>query len=161
MKLRLSDFEEGLAVAIEQDFDPAQLDLEFVDLKYTQPLHLAGTIEKGADTLTFRGSLLSQVEHVCGRCLKKINESLEEPFEFFYEIQGKEFIDTINDLREVLILDHPISFVCQESCGGLCPQCGINRNESRCACTPSKEFSPNVFSQLKNIWASKKGGGHG
>ena len=161
MQIRLADYNEGVITKVSKEYEPKSLDIEFIDFVYSQNIALEGTIEKGSDTLTFRGHLTSEIQNICGRCLKAVPRRLACPFEFFYEIKGKETLETLDDLRETLILEHPISFVCQESCRGLCPQCGINRNELRCACTPSKEFSPNVFSQLKNIWASKKGGGHG
>lgn len=38
-------------------------------------------------------------------------------------------------IREELILAAPNYLVCDETCRGLCPRCGINRNEESCDCT--------------------------
>lgn len=159
MKLHLANLKEGVITRVHQDYDPKLLDLEFVDLKYTGPLSLEGAVEKGPDTLTFRGHLVSQIERICARCLISVKDRVDQPFELFYEIKGREEIETLDDIRELLILDHPIQFVCQEDCCGLCPTCGTNLNESRCHCDTS-QASP--FVPLKKIWAkSKKEKRHG
>src|SRR5438309_1375159 len=134
MKIHLPSFKENASVEVHEEYDPKPLDLEFVDLKYRKPLRLEGTVEKGPEALTFRGHLTSEVEKICGRCLKSIDFPIDQPFELFYEIKGLEDIDTTDDLREVLILNHGLSFVCREDCKGLCPHCGINLNEQQCEC---------------------------
>ncbi len=155
MKIRLADYKEGVVTAVREDYNPKELDLEFVDLRYTRPLHLEGTVEKGLDTLTFRGFLTSQIERTCGRCLVNIPHNFEKPFEFFYEIKNQEIIETLEDLREAVILEYPISFVCREECKGLCPNCGANLNESQCEC--QNQFRPGTpFSPLKKFWNLRK-----
>ena len=157
MKIRLADFKEGDVVDVAHDYDPSELDLEFIDLKYSKGLHLEGSVEKGSDTLTFRGRLQSEIEHICGRCLKRIKNKVDQPFELYYETTGNEWIDTTDDLREVLILDHPISFVCKDTCKGLCSHCGINRNETSCECSPqTAAASRGAFVQLKQLWEQKQ-----
>ena len=158
MKLRLVEYKEGVITEVHNDLDPKQMDVEFVDLRYTAPLYLEGTVEKGLDTLTFRGHLTSDQEHLCGRCLKSIVTPLDKPFEFFYETKGKEIIETLDDLRETLILDHPLSFVCSEGCKGLCPSCGANLNETRCRCETQVPAPPpaSPFSELQKMWKTRK-----
>lgn len=162
MQIRLAEYKEGIVTKVTEEYDPKGLDIEFIDFVYSKNIHLDGTVEKGLDTLTFRGRLASDIQNICGRCLKAVPKHLDCSFEFFYEIKGKETIETLDDLRETLILEHPISFVCQESCRGLCPQCGTNLNESTCGCVATKgHLVQNAFSQLKRMWAVKKRGNHG
>ena len=156
MKLRLADFKEGAVVAVRQEYNPKDLDLEFVDLHYCKPLELEGTVEKGSVTLVFRGRLKSEIENICGRCLKGIKGPVDEPFELYYEITDQEIVDTTDDLREALILDHPLSFVCQENCKGLCPNCGANRNEADCRCAPKPVPARGAFILLKELWQKKE-----
>jgi uncharacterized protein len=47
-----------------------------------------------------------------------------------------ETVDLEPLLREQLILSVPLAPLCRESCQGLCPQCGANRNHEPCACQP-------------------------
>jgi uncharacterized protein len=38
-------------------------------------------------------------------------------------------------LREVIVLEFPMApVVCRDDCKGLCPECGVNRNEVDCDC---------------------------
>ena len=150
MQIRLADFKEGVPTAVHEVYDSKQLDLEFVDLKYSKPLEMRGTVEKEKDTLVFRGHLTSEIEHICGRCLGTVKNPLDRSFELYYEIKGEEILETLEDLRETLILEHPISFLCKESCKGLCPECGINFNESDCKCRRGN--SSDRFLDLKKIW---------
>ena len=134
MKISLRLLREDFPQAVQADCSPKELDLEFVDLTYLDHVHLEGAVEKLSETLIFRGQLSSQIEHTCARCLKQVKEHLTKPFEFVYDIKGKEEVDTLEDIRETLILDHPIRYLCQESCRGLCSQCGKDLNEGPCVC---------------------------
>jgi len=49
----------------------------------------------------------------------------------FYELPGLVLEDI---LREQLLLQLPMQRVCSESCKGICPVCGVNRNEVPCSC---------------------------
>lgn len=52
-------------------------------------------------------------------------------------------------LREQIILAIPITVLCQESCRGLCPSCGTDRNLAACGCQPAAPLSP--FAALKEL----------
>jgi uncharacterized protein len=45
-----------------------------------------------------------------------------------------EVIDLEPLVREQFVLAVPYAPLCSEDCRGLCPQCGINRNQSSCSC---------------------------
>ena len=156
MKLILADYKENESRPVEADYDPKNLDLEFVDFKYLKPIHLAGFVEKGEEILTFTGEMTSEVQQMCGRCLEITPVAVKKPFDLFYEVKGKAEIETIDDLRELLILDHPIRFLCSENCKGLCPQCGTNLNTSSCKCQLTNQ--PESLSSWKLAWMKKYGG---
>ena len=44
-------------------------------------------------------------------------------------------IDMAPYIWETMILNLPERVSCSEDCGGLCPVCGINRNEKECGCS--------------------------
>jgi uncharacterized protein len=55
---------------------------------------------------------------------------LEPDFDYY---TGEEIIlDKI--FREQILLELPMSPVCQKDCLGLCPQCGKNKNKEKCVC---------------------------
>lgn len=134
MKILVHLLREGFPKAVHEEYNAKDLDLEFVDLTYLEKIVLDGTVEKFRDTVTFQGHLRSRVEHTCARCLKQLEEAIDCPFEMVYEVAGKEEVETLDDLREVLILDHPIRFLCREDCAGLCPHCGADLNKEPCSC---------------------------
>ena len=134
MKIFLRMLQEEFPKSVHEEYNPKELDLEFVDLTYLERVVMDGTVEKLRDTLTFRGHLKSRIEHACARCLAGVEETVDHPFEMVYDIKGKEELDTLEDIREMLILAHPIRFLCSEKCLGLCPRCGANLNEGSCAC---------------------------
>lgn len=149
MILRLPDLPENIPVAVENEYDPKGLEVEFVDLTYCDKLSLKGTVEKFTDSLSVRGVLKSRFASTCGRCLKRIEQDLSKPFELYLDIKDKVEVDITGELREVLILEHPIQFLCSENCRGLCPHCGIDRNTADCQCEP--QIKSRVFDSLKKI----------
>ena len=134
MKILIRPLRDGFPKPVHETYKAKDLNLEFVDLVYLEDVAMDGTVEKSLDVITFKGQLKSRVEHTCARCLKQVDEKICHPFEVLYEIQGKEEIDTLDDLREMLILERPIRFLCRENCAGLCPRCGAELNNGPCGC---------------------------
>jgi len=85
-----------------------------------------------------RVSLLSEEEEI-----ELSAEDLE--FSFYHNDQ----INLAEIVGEEIELALPIRFLCKEDCLGLCPRCGINRNEATCQCQETVEGSP--FSTLRNF----------
>jgi uncharacterized protein len=48
---------------------------------------------------------------------------------------GTSPVDITDPVREAILLELPLKPLCRETCRGLCPYCGINRNEQQCNCT--------------------------
>lgn len=102
------------------------------------------------------GRLTAEVSAECSRCLTHVEEPLDtEISEQFYpsvEISngtaivtplledGAFRIDATNELdvreafRQNLITSLPMKPLCTPECAGICPDCGVNRNESKCHC---------------------------
>jgi uncharacterized metal-binding protein YceD (DUF177 family) len=94
---------------------------------------------------TFRGELTV----ACSRCINpvtlKIDEKLRVTFLPRHEIAEDdddvfpfdgERIDLEPLLREQFVLAIPFAPLCAETCKGLCPQCGVDRNTTSCSCAP-------------------------
>jgi uncharacterized protein len=80
----------------------------------------------------------------CRRCLNEASgivvADVREIFEpnategETYELNG-DVVDLEPMLREVIVLEFPMApVVCRDDCKGLCPECGVNRNEVDCDC---------------------------
>lgn len=63
-----------------------------------------------------------------------------------YVVSGDQ-VDLAEMLREHVILSLPMQPLCSESCRGLCPVCGRDRNERDCGCREVRQQNP--FSVLQ------------
>jgi len=95
---------------------------------------------------SFRGELMV----ACSRCVNPvtlhIDEKLRVTFLPRHEIPDDEDLDVFPYegervdleplLREQFVLAIPFAPLCTETCKGLCPQCGIDRNTASCTCEP-------------------------
>ncbi len=105
-------------------------------------------------------SLTGSDEEQCSRCLEDIQVTLE------LEIQ-EEFVATVNAIsgaqlappenpdafriseshildmeeaaRQAWVSARPIQALCKDDCSGICPECGINLNQSTCSCGPAPD----------------------
>ncbi len=124
----------------------------------TGPLVATGeaTLDEMTQEIRFSGHLRVALQLECDRCLAPIALVVDSPIDLVYEplpetVPGQELelhagdIDLgfyegegmeLNDvLREQVLLDFPSRALCAEECKGLCPVCGVNRNEQSCTCT--------------------------
>ncbi len=81
---------------------------------------------------------------------KKESGEIEEPEDLIslgvneYEVSFDKYIN------ENLVVNIPIKIVCKEDCKGLCPQCGINRNDETCDCVGATDPRWDDLRKLKN-----------
>ncbi|HPN89126.1 MAG TPA: DUF177 domain-containing protein [Candidatus Omnitrophota bacterium] len=99
------------------------------------PIEIQGFVQKKGDTvvldLTFKGFFSFE----CSRCLDEVERIIEKDFSLEYQInRSMLFIDIIEDVRQEVFLSFPEKVLCQDSCRGICPQCGINLNIEKCQC---------------------------
>lgn len=152
MKFILDDYEEGIASPIQVQLDAGELELSTVDLIYDDAVKLAGQAQKEFGSFHFWGKLESTAKRTCGRCLKEDAVSFKQNFDLYYPIEDCEEIETLDDLREALIIDRPMSQLCGEGCKGLCVHCGNDLNEQTCDCESSESIQTNSkFEALKNL----------
>ena len=126
-------------------------------------LVLAGPVEVSAEvSRTASGQVLVQgrlgyrVRHECRRCLEQVEREYDQRLELVWspadplsdaEDDGDIRIleAAVDDLelgeaiREEMMLSVPIYVLCDESCRGLCPQCGTNLNEDGCGCVTNEQ----------------------
>ena len=82
---------------------------------------------------------------ICRRCSKAVSGvSVVQVNERFVDERGpgddeaylveNDFADLAPLVHDAILLDLPLAPLCQEDCQGLCPVCGIDRNEASCDC---------------------------
>jgi uncharacterized protein len=97
------------------------------------------------------GELQTDVGMVCSNCLNslqinvisKLNElfvqdgyevsDLDSDEDDYNYIIGQE-IDLKPFIMQEILLSLPMKPLCQEHCKGLCPECGVNKNQGDCTC---------------------------
>ena len=149
-------------------------EIEYLNqLQQATPLHAEGSAELVSNTLgeiRIRGVLSVTMAAPCDRCLEAATFPVEKRFDLDYhpadEITGGgedeiEEVETevayyegdrldLNEvLREVVLLALPMQLVCSETCKGICPSCGLNRNQQSCDC--QERTVDDRWNQLRNL----------
>ena len=123
-----------------------------------------GSVDREGEGFRLSGRLEYEQTVTCGRCLEPVLLSVgsdvrlrllkavpapvdsepvdseieltEDDLETLY-VEGGE-LDTLQLVREQLQLNIPMRSLCSETCQGLCPTCGANRNSESCGCDQDK-----------------------
>ncbi len=83
------------------------------------------------------GKVATRLSGLCGRCLEPVEEEVSaDNICLFLEIGDEEEMDISEDIRSEMLLALPMTLLCSDDCGGLCPVCGANRNRTVCGCEP-------------------------
>lgn len=148
---------------------PDDIDLDG-EAKLKDAVQVRGVLTKHIAQIDATGTIDTELELECTRCLQKIDNKIEIEFSVAFVtaenytkakeaeintedldvslIEGNE-IDLAELVREQLLLNLPEQVFCKEDCKGLCEKCGANRNLIDCKCI-EKEIDPR-WSALKNL----------
>ena len=100
-------------------------------------------LESLSDGITVTGRISGPWVAVCRRCLGEATGMLEVDVRELYQVKPTiddaftydgDLLDLTPLVREALMLDLPVAPVCRDDCAGLCPVCGVDRNEAPCSC---------------------------
>ena len=134
MKIPLNKFKDNQNLVLEEEVDPEDLDVDVGVMHFPDALHLKVEAWKSGDDLTVQAHLEGERFFTCSLCLEEFNNLFEKDVTLHYDIKGLDSVSIDEDLREEIILDHPIRILCQADCRGLCPFCGTNLNQDQCDC---------------------------
>jgi uncharacterized protein len=146
----------------------------------SEPLEIDGRAYRAAADLVIEGSVHGAVECACSRCLSRYRAPVRESFRLVLEPAGArvpadpegaealssdglylgdeaetgwfrgQVLQLDRFIGEVISLALPLQPLCRESCRGLCPHCGVDRNVEACDCADSRPESPfAVLAKLK------------
>jgi DUF177 domain-containing protein len=143
----------------ERTFQPLEISEE--DLyRLVAPVHLDMQIHKDKDRFRLVGTVRTELELLCSRCLEPFRmpvvldfdqryvpqsdasaemetEVAEEDLETSFYRNNQIDLDVL--LREQFYLALPMKPLCHDDCRGLCAQCGTNLNSGSCHCGPGWE----------------------
>jgi uncharacterized protein len=110
------------------------------------PVEITGEAVNNGSLIAVSGLIKGTAAMNCNRCLTDFTREVAIPFGENFRDQSTavadpdalsyhgDEIDLAEIVREALIVAEPLKALCSEDCRGLCPICGINRNDATCAC---------------------------
>ncbi len=150
----LRDAPSSLEVAFEAPFDAAH---EFTprgpaetDVFPEAPVSVRVRLESYSGGVRARGLVGAPWHGVCRRCsapvlgnvLVRVNERFvadhDPPDDEAYQIDH-DVVDLAPLARDAILLELPLAPLCRSDCRGLCPYCGVDRNESTCECRAPRD----------------------
>ena len=134
MKIPLSNFKDNDSVALQEEIVPEDLDLDIGVMHFPENLQLKAEAWKSKNDLTVHVHVEGMRSFTCSLCLEEFDNLFEKDFTLHYDINGLDSVMIDSDVRDELILEHPIRILCRTDCRGLCPFCGTNLNTETCDC---------------------------
>ncbi|WP_315114920.1 DUF177 domain-containing protein [uncultured Clostridium sp.] len=150
----------------KKDIDITMEEKGFYDgieyIAFLKPIKFEGEFNLIEDTISLNGTVTTTLELTCSRCLAKFAKEVEIPIEEklskeenkdddYIFIEG-DVIDITEIIENNIIVSLPIRRLCNEECKGLCPNCGVNLNNSACNCGEN-DIDPRL-AKLKNFFSS-------
>ena len=130
---------------------------------FKEPVIFKGKLQNNKGKLNLTGLLSFEYDSPCYRCLEDIHGSAKIPVrediidaekiddkDDFYTYEG-DYLNLDRILVDYIVLNMPMKQLCNEDCKGLCPECGINLNNTACNCEEKKEINPKL-EILKNFF---------
>ncbi|MFM2072290.1 MAG: hypothetical protein RLZZ623_2553 [Actinomycetota bacterium] len=135
----------GTEKSIDAVVTPDDLQLHDDRFDPSGPVRIGLHLESLTDGVVVRGSVEVDWSGTCRRCATPVAGHLVCEVDELYqevvtdaeafELVGEQ-LDLVPMVREIVVLDAPLSPLCRPDCAGLCPHCGIDRNAEKCECVP-------------------------
>ncbi len=157
LRVNLIDLDRDGPIQIKRDIAPDSPVWEGIEPEFAGPVELDLTISATATgQVLVRGTMGAAFRRQCRRCLADVVDEVSQELNLVWvlkdefpgaeeeapEADGVRKLDLTNNeldlgpaLREELILAIEPYVECSDTCQGLCPVCGVNRNEETCDCT--------------------------
>jgi uncharacterized protein len=121
-------------------------DLGLVDERFhaDDRVAIALHLESLTDGVVVRGLVTAPWYGICRRCATPVAGEVRCDVHELYQtvVTDPEAFELTGDqldlgpmVREVMVLDAPMSPLCRDDCRGLCPQCGVDLNVETCSCS--------------------------
>ena len=157
---------ESSAARVEAELLADDTVWEDGDVKPAASVRVAGRLSAaGAGKFYFSGAIAGTADATCRRCLEGMQIGVEaevhlvmveatadeadQPDVYLIDTRQHE-LDLRPAIREEWLLAVPQFTVCSETCQGLCPTCGVNRNTGSCSCRPAAPPPHGALSLLRD-----------
>lgn len=149
MNIKISDIlrADGTSLSVNINEPLAGFDELETGFSLTDAVSFKGNITNFSGILKLEGQVKAKYIARCYRCLNEISGSMEINItENFvtedraqqngaesYTYEGN-YVALDKVFKDNIVLNLPMTLVCEEGCKGLCPVCGHNLNHTKCSC---------------------------
>ncbi len=136
-------------IDVSETMDIDKLKIGKRSLNLIKPIIIKGEIFKTDNGNFLNVDITWEYKENCDRCLKEFSNKIEtvlsgrliektekqndEDDEVLIYYQGDD-VSLEEPVISAMLLSLPMKSICKEGCKGLCPVCGINRNDEKCNC---------------------------
>lgn len=154
MQIDLKHLPQG-GSKLDYELPPESVGITPQDATIEGPLKLHLSLDRRGDEIWIRAKLQLVAVQECSRCLTDFKEPLDLEFEVFcakvhspnvvsasvvdeddegVHVHDGRILSIDSEIREAVILGLSMKPLCKETCAGLCPTCGEDRNLGPCRC---------------------------
>ena len=134
MKIVISDIKKDKSLIVQEEINPEDLDLDIGVMHFPENLQFKAEVWRDGNDLNINAHVEGERQFTCSLCLEEFENLFEKDITLHYDIKGLDSVTIDQDVRDEIILDHPIRILCRPDCRGLCPFCGANLNAEPCEC---------------------------
>lgn len=150
LKADLGLLQRQRRIEIEERVPPDEPSFKEAGLELVGPLDVRLDVQQAGPDVAVLGTIRGKAALNCRLCLVPVEHDIDETVTWLFrdgisevEAEAEEVyalpakgrdLDLMRAVREQVMLAVPEYVECSESCRGLCPRCGANRNQVDCGC---------------------------
>ena len=127
---------------------------------YNEPAVFKGSYCCIGGNIQLNGEVTASLTLVCSRCLEDFVQPVacqveevfsHQPTDDMLPITAADTVDVGECVHSSILMSLELLRICSPECKGLCPVCGVNRNEVSCSCSQSEPQKDNPFAALQGL----------
>ena len=124
------------------EYEPEDQLIEIPNVNFSKKIEVVGdVILTGEHSAVIEGEVNFTIKGECTRCLKETEKEYSVELRETADADNPEVYPVKNDtidlskmVDDALLMNLPLSFLCDEDCKGICLGCGVNLNDGECKC---------------------------
>ncbi|MBD3246441.1 MAG: hypothetical protein GF333_05460 [Candidatus Omnitrophica bacterium] len=134
MKIAVEKLQEK-EIVLHESIPARNWDLDSNDVKFIKDISLTGKFRKLGSEVVVDTETVVRRRITCSRCLEEAVQEVPYTFTLNFALGDiREFLEIDEAVREEILLRFPMKVLCRPDCKGMCPACGVNRNNEPCSC---------------------------
>lgn len=172
LKFDIESIPEDSGLEFVRTLKKDSLEINLPDCLLTRDIELSGEFTRIGREAFFQGRVGAEVQFMCSRCLEEYQKEVEVPLSTCFipvpenqpqdehelrasdielEYYRENTIDLAQPVFDQILLTQPLIPLCDPDCKGLCPQCGVNRNQELCQCKEGQELEDPRLEVLQKL----------